>query len=121
MMPRYASPDGSRITAVDEYGNTVICMVSTQACAPILGLENEDIVAGWAADSKSLFMYRSKPGDVQIERLDIASGRRTPWKTVRPLKASSAGISALTVSPAGAVVIAYQREASQLYVIKGLK
>jgi hypothetical protein len=58
---------------------------------------------------------------MQVERLDIASGRRSASKTVRPIAAGVSGLSGLIASPDGAVASGYRKDASQLYVIKGLK
>jgi hypothetical protein len=58
---------------------------------------------------------------VQVDRLEVASGRRSAWKTVRPLNPAVSGLTVLIVSPDGAVAYGYSKGASQLYVIKGLK
>jgi hypothetical protein len=49
------------------------------------------------------------------------SGRRSAWKTIRPLSAAVSGLTNLIASPDGALAYVYRADASQLYVIKGLK
>ena len=115
------SPDGSRIVANDGEGKLVVCTIAAPACRPLPGARDHEAVAGWTADSKSLFVYQGQVVPTQIDRLEVASGVRSAWKTVRPLYAAIAGISRLMVSPDGALVYSYGRDRSELYVIKGLK
>jgi hypothetical protein len=57
----------------------------------------------------------------QIEKIDVGSGRRSTWKTVRPLNPAVTGFNTLMVAPDGGVAYGYGRSRSELYVIKGLK
>jgi hypothetical protein len=117
------SPDGSRIMAVDAAGRIVLCTVSTSvpACAPIAGVREGDVASGWTADGRSAFVYQPQPGQVQVDRIDVASGRRSAWKTIRPLNPALSGVRGLIVAPDGAIAYGYGRSRSELYVIKGLK
>ncbi|MEI6667540.1 MAG: protein kinase [Acidobacteriota bacterium] len=115
------SPDGSRIVAVDAAGKVVTCTITKPVCHPVAGTLDGDNVAGWSADGQSLFVYQRQLVEGKIDRLDVASGRRSAWKTVHPLKSLVSGLSNLIVSPSGATAYGYNRDASQLYVIKGLK
>ena len=47
--------------------------------------------------------------------------RRAVWKTIRPLNPAVSDLMDLIVPPDGAVAYLYRADASQLYVIKGLK
>ncbi len=115
------SPDGSRIAAVDAAGSLVVCALATQACQPVSGVRDRDQVAGWSEDGNSLFVYQRQFVPVQIDRIEIASGRRSTWKTIHPIGAAVSGINTLVVSPDGAVAYGYDKSRSELYVIKGLK
>ena len=115
------SPDGSRIAAVDAAGSLVICPIANQACQPISGVREREQVAGWSDDGKSLFVYQRQIVPVQIDRIEIASGRRSEWKTIRPIGAAVSGINTLVVSPDGAVAYSYDESRSELYVIQGLR
>jgi hypothetical protein len=115
------SPDGSRVVAVDALGQFVMCTIATPMCRPVAGTREGDVVSGWAADGQSVLVYQPQPEQVQIERIDVMSGRRSTWKTIRPLHPAVSGLSGLIVSPDGAVAYGYRADASQLYVIKGLK
>jgi eukaryotic-like serine/threonine-protein kinase len=115
------SPDGSRVIAVDAAGQFVVCTIATPGCRPVAGTHDGDVMSGWAADNQSVFVYQPTPDQVLVERLDVVSGRRSAWKTIRPLSAAVSGLTTLIASPDGALAYVYRADASQLYVIKGLK
>jgi hypothetical protein len=58
-----------------------------------------------------------------VERVDIATGKRTPWKTLAP--ADLAGVHGVTVvrmTPDARVCLySYIRTFSDLYLVQGLK
>ncbi len=115
------SPDGSRIVANDADGQLVVCTIAAPACQPLPGANAGEAVAGWNADGKSVFVFRGQAVPTQIDQLEVASGARSAWKTVRPNFAAVAGLRTLIVSPDGAMVYDYRKNRSELYVIKGLK
>ena len=116
------SPDGSLIAAIDRQSQPVICTLATPAaCRRIPGAENRDNVAGWTADGKSLVTYRREAGTAAVDRVVVTTGRRNSVTTIRPLAAALSGIRSVFAAPDGALAYSYSRDASQLYVIKGLR
>jgi len=116
------SPSGSLIAAIDSQSQPVVCTITRPAaCRPIPGAESLDNVAGWTADGTSMMTYRNAAGTAQVERVDVTTGRRTIVTTIRPLEAALSGFRAVFAAPDGALAYSYSRDASQLYVIKGLK
>jgi hypothetical protein len=115
------SPDGTRVIAVDPAGATVLCTVSAPACRPVLGLHVEDIVAGWSADTRSIYVWTQQPGRLDVDLIDVESGRRSTWKTIRTLLPTISGLHSVSASPDGTLAYTYRRSSAQLYVIKGLK
>jgi hypothetical protein len=115
------APDGSRLVAMDGTRQLLVCTVTAPSCRPLPGTRAGDVMSGWNADGLSVFVYQSQPMEVQVDQIEIASGRRSPWKTVRPINAAVTGVSSLMVAPDGALAYDYNRNRSQLYVIKGLK
>ena len=59
----------------------------------------------------------------QVDRLDLATGRRSVWKTFSPPGALGAGslVSLVVSANEDAWVAGYQRAFSELLVIDGLK
>jgi hypothetical protein len=115
------SPDGSRILALDADERLVVCTVTAPACRPVPGVREGEDVAGWGADGKSVFTYRKLDTPVQVDRLDVDSGARSPWKTLHPAYPALSGLGTVIASPDGALAYGYSRTRSELYVIKGLK
>jgi hypothetical protein len=115
------SPDGSRIIAIDADGKHVVCTFTAPACRPVPDMREGEDVAGWSADGKSVFTYRNLDTPVRVDRLDVASGARSPWKTLHPAYPALSGLGRVVASPDGAVAYGYSRTRSELYVIKGLK
>ena len=122
--PRAIAPGGARFAAGEANRPLEVCtMPSTgmAACVPIPGTTLEDQMAGWTADGSAIFVYRRYPVPVKVERVDVATGRRTLYTTLQPASAAVSGLSSLFVTPAGALVYNYGRSRSALYVISGLK
>jgi hypothetical protein len=115
------SPDGSRIVATDSTGRIVVCTLATGAYDALPGVSTTDRVIGWAADGTSLFVTSSQPGAMQVDRVNVSNGKRTPWKTVRPAHAAVTGLSRIVASPDGHLAYSYNNQRSELYVIQGLK
>ena len=116
------SPDGSIIAALDSQSQIVLCTIATPAvCRPLPGAEVQDNVAGWSADGKTVMVYRREAGLARVDRLNVTTGARTHVTTIKPLEAALSGIFKVIAAPDGALGYAYARDASQLYVIKGLK
>jgi hypothetical protein len=74
------------------------------------------------ADARFLFLgERGVPG--RIDRFDLATGRRIPWKTLQPDDpAGFAGVIGFGVTPNGAAyAYRYLRFLQNLYVVEGLR
>jgi Tol biopolymer transport system component len=88
----------------------------------IPGLESGDLPISWNQDAHSLFVY--PPGDVpaRVFRLDLASGRKTPWKQLVPGDpAGVATIGPILVTPDGKTfVYGFHRTLADLYLVEGL-
>lgn len=115
------APDGSRVIAVDASGAFVVCSIATPECRPAPGIRAEEQVAGWSADNQSVFVWTQQPGRFDVDRVDVGSGRRTLWKTIRPLQPALSGLLSMSAAPDGTLAYSYRRSSAQLYVIKGLQ
>jgi hypothetical protein len=115
------APDGSRIVAVNAQGQLLMCTLVTCACTAVAGVRSDDHVAGWSADGSSLFVAAGNSAPVQVDLLQISTGRRTPWKTIRPRQAAVTGLLGITATTNGAILYGYSRTRTELYVIRGLR
>ena len=77
----------------------------------------------WSADGKSLYVYRPGEFPAKVEQLDLATGKRTLWRSLAP--ADPAGVSQIgpiIMTPdASSYIYGYHRTLSDLYLVVGLK
>jgi len=84
------SPDGSLIAVAmgADYRTVVypvvVCPVNGGEGRPVCGLEPGDIPVVWSNDNHSLYCYHLGGSPVDIFRVELASGRRTPWRQLVP-------------------------------------
>ncbi len=121
---RPVSPDGAWIAGYGDWSEDVFLI-------PVAGGEPRTIphskeleILQWSPDGKTL--YASVGGSIpaQVVRVDVATGRREPWKSLGPTDLSGViEISQACVTPDGkSYAYGYGRAAtSDLYVIEGLK
>lgn len=118
------SPDGKWIAAQPPASLELeIYPADGGASRKVPGFEEGDVVISWAADGKSLFVFKRNELPARIFRLDIATGHRTPWLELMP--ADPAGVTrivSVSITPDGrAYAYNLSRELSDLYLIRGLK
>ncbi|MCA1610743.1 MAG: protein kinase [Acidobacteria bacterium] len=117
-----SSPDGR--WAVIREPDRKLYMYPIAGGVPTLlpGLDEKDGVDQWSADGRFLYVHRTGVAPLQVFRLEIATGRKEPWKTLMP--ADAAGVSSLAPIPTqdgSAYVYSYNRTLSDLYIVDGVK
>jgi WD40 repeat protein len=116
------SPDGTRVVGADEQDRTMIYRVSGGAPEPVHNLNADDIVVQWTPDGRGLLVAHGDGLPWVVERLDLASGQRTPAVTIRAHDPAGLRLSVIAVSrDAKFWVHTYSRLLSDLYVVEGLK
>jgi hypothetical protein len=76
----------------------------------------------FTADGRGLLVRRPiGDGGVQIIRVDLASGARTPVRTIAPMPGTGAIGQLLMTADASAYVYGYGITRSDLFLVKGLK
>ena len=90
---------------------------------PIPGWGDNDEPCGWTEDDHSLFVYAHGELPARVVRLDLATGKREPFRDVLPTDAAGVvTIVPLLFTPDGrSYVYSYPRILSQLYVGDGLQ
>jgi eukaryotic-like serine/threonine-protein kinase len=97
-------------------------------------LSAEDSPLQWSSDGRFLYVLRASPWaetqaqiyqtmEARIDKVDIVSGLRTPWRTIKPADpVGLVGINEVFITPDGAAYCyGYGRTLSDLFVIEGLK
>ena len=82
-----------------------------------------DVPIGWSEDGRALYLYREGEGHFQIYRHDLAAGKSTLFKELKP--SDLAGIDSMNsvlFTPNGKwYAYSYQRNLSHLFMIDGVK
>jgi predicted Ser/Thr protein kinase len=123
-MPEKAStPDGKSVLVLPD-GKWFLYPIAGGTPRPFLLLGAGDDPRRWSADGRFLYVVRGGyVPPVAIERLDVTTGRREPWKTLVP--SDPVGIERLespVISPDGrGYCYSYARRHHELYVVEGLK
>ncbi|HSP06483.1 MAG TPA: hypothetical protein VLR94_04860, partial [Acidobacteriota bacterium] len=120
------SPDGKFVAAQGgSMASVTFQLFPTDGGGPqtVPGLEKDDVVIRWADDGHTLFVFKRNQLPAHVFRLDVATGRRTPWLELMP--ADPAGVTRIpliAMTPDGrSYAYSFTRELSDLYLIRGLK
>lgn len=88
---------------------------------PIASLEPNESVIRWGEQSRFLFLRKSNgPASVIVERLDLTTGSKEPWKVLRTPDTVGEQINQVVLTPSGnAYAYSYQQDSSTLYLVRG--
>ncbi|MEO8217801.1 MAG: WD40 repeat domain-containing serine/threonine protein kinase [Acidobacteriota bacterium] len=78
------APDGKHVAAYGPDGTFYLFSIDGTAATPIPGLAPGDRLVQWSEDGRELYVRGPGDDSVDIDRLDLASGRRVPWKHIVP-------------------------------------
>ncbi len=124
------SPDGRWFAYVNasqptKGGGNVIDVSRTDGtdAHTALRLPGAEAVSGWGPDSASLLVWDRNKVPADVDRVDIATGRRSRVLTVTPADpVGIPGVQAIQMTPdGGAYAYNVTRKLSQLYLIEGLR
>lgn len=117
------SPDGKYAVGQDRDRRLCLLKVAGGAPTEIPGATATDASIQWTPDGKALYLYRFGGLPAQVERLDLETGKRTPWKALAPTDRSGVhGITVIIMTPDGRVCLySYLRTLSELYLVSGLR
>jgi len=90
---------------------------------PLRGMQAGDRPLRWSADGRALFLFRDGELPGPVFRLDLATGRREPWKEFMPSDPAGVGLinPALLTADARHYVYSFRRVLSDLYLAEGLR
>jgi Tol biopolymer transport system component len=121
------SPDGQWVTASEDWraSASLVYPLGGGEPRPILGLQKGEQPLRFDGDGTHLFIRTDSQDQplARIARLDLRTGRKEPWKEIRP--PDPAGVSTVGfvyLTPDGqSYVYGYPRLLSTLYVSEGLR
>jgi hypothetical protein len=110
------------VVATDEREGVMIYSVNGGAVEPVKNLKPDDVVVQWTTDGRGLLVAHGNGLPWIVERMDLASGERTPAATIRAHDSAGLRLSLIGIAPdAKYWVHTYSRLLSDLYVVEGLK
>jgi len=117
------SPDGKSIVATGTDRKIAIYPAEPGEPRVVPGLEPEDIPLKWTADGASIFVYRPSAPPLRVEKVEVATGRRTLWKEIRPPDPSGVEqVGPVQITPdETSYVYSYRRVLDDLYLATGLR
>ena len=121
-----ASPDGNKVlnAAIDGNG-WFVYPVDGGPAQEVKGIGPDEIPTGWRADNQSLYVRPRRAGDMStpVWIVDIATGKRTLWKEIRPSQPIDFRNDLhLHITPDGrAYAYNFSLQLSDLYLAQGLR
>jgi dipeptidyl aminopeptidase/acylaminoacyl peptidase len=117
------SPDAKQIIALRGSAEVALYPVEGGVPRPLQFLRAHDEIIRWSADSRSLFVFNSAELPGKVEKVDIATGRRTLVKRLVPPDLTGVlGFNRVTITDnASAYAYSYQQHRSSLFLITGAR
>jgi eukaryotic-like serine/threonine-protein kinase len=117
------SPDGRYFVARCPDLKPCLLPLAGGEVRAIPGTTTTDLPMQWTVDGRSLYVFQYGTLPAKVELLNIATGKRTYWKTFAPADLAGVhGITYMLVTPDGRVCLySYLRTLSDLYLAEGLK
>jgi serine/threonine protein kinase/Tol biopolymer transport system component len=115
------SPDGQWFVIVDPHK---LSLAPSGGGAPrsVGPLQSGETVVRWSGDGRDLFVQQPEGDTIKISRLDVATGHKEPWQTLKVPEPGAEFIGALALSADGkACAFSFQHDLANLYLVKGLK
>jgi hypothetical protein len=118
------SPDGGTAACARPEGEGYLYPTAGDGEArPIPGFANGDHLLQWSTDGRFLYVSERYARPARVLRLELATGRRTPWRDFSP--SDSAGVVGTidpTLTPDGSAwAYSVLRHLNDLYVVEGLR
>ena len=115
--------DGRRIAAALFGGPLQLWSIDGGDPVPLPASQPGDLPAQWSPDGRTLYVVQKQEKTARIDAIDLASGRRTPFRTLSP--ADRAGVISVDFvqlrAETGAYIYSYRRILSALYQVDGLR
>ena len=118
------SPDSTRMVVTDGGKDWLIQPIAGGEPTPIRGLRPGELVLGWTADGRALFLRSKWDGlPLEISRLDLATGARRPVQNFMPPDPVGHIVSlGVFLTPSGHdLAFTYGKKLSELYLLEGLR
>jgi hypothetical protein len=117
------SNDGRRFFALDRENRVIVHDLEDGAQRESHTLGDDEEPIRWCADDRAIFVWRRGDVPLHIERLDVATGARTPWREFAPAERTGVVCSrAAFLTPDGEqCAYTYAHLISELFLARGVQ
>jgi hypothetical protein len=122
------APDGRTVAAAVAGTGPVLCPADGGPCRPVMAGAAQDEPLQWSSDGRWLFVrrtpvYQPNTPTSWIDRIEVATGSRQPWKELRPADPAGAyAIGGVYLTPDGkSYVYSVGASLGELYLAEGLR
>jgi serine/threonine protein kinase len=123
MTSRVLAPDGGTLVVRGPQKDLLLFEIATGKSRPLPGSTAEDIPIGWDETGRGVYLAVQQGPQAQIDRVEVASGRRQNWKTIKPMDSvDRVDTPFVNIAPRGdAYTYSVFSKLSDLYLVDGLK
>jgi len=117
------SPDGKFVAVRGPDQRRYLYPLEGGEPTALSSLTNQDTPYCWSGDGHFLYVARRRELPRKVDRVEVATGRREPWRELKPTdSAGVVSVGGVYVTPDGKYyVYTYPRSLSDLYLVEGLK
>jgi hypothetical protein len=88
----------------------------------VTDLQNGEAVVRWSGDGRYLFLRRPEGEAIKISRVEVATGHKEPWQTLKVPEPGAEFIGGVALSADGkSAAFTFQHDLANLYLVSGLK
>ena len=119
----HVSHDGQRAALRDVEGRVRIVELADGSNRLVPGLDTDTVSAGFAGDSRYLYVWRRSEIPARVRRIQVDTGESEPWVEIQPVvRGGVSGINALRFSADGErYAYCYVAIDSTLFLARGLR
>jgi hypothetical protein len=120
--PPHVSPDGLHLAYIAD-GHPLLVSMDGGTPTGVPGCDTGDSPAGWASDSRHLYVVRLGRMPSRIDIVDTQTGERRPWRDLTVLDpAGAVSFGGVRITPDGRTFIfGENRRYSTLYLVTGVR
>jgi Tol biopolymer transport system component len=115
------SPDGRSVAIPGGDGRMLLVPLDGSNPQSLPGSDSNLEALQWSPDGRQLYCYRRGEIPARVERIDVATGRRTPWREVWPPSLAATGVDLVLSQDLTTGAYTYPDVTADLYLVNGLR
>ncbi len=115
------SPDGRWVAAIGPEDRTVLYPLADGEPRTLDAFTEDDAPCGWSADGRYLYIVGAGGRPRKVDRLEVATGKREPWKALEPYDPSGSATAIRLSRDGRSYAYTYIHDQSDLYLAEGMK